>query len=140
MIDSDAIKFGRNAEHAAHADDRYTRCARCGFMCHLDRDIHPKGKAGWGLQQPSTALATAITVGDTIVTVDSTTGFASSGYIYVYADGHMMPFKYASCSSSVFTGDTSVTATRAFDVDDVVRGEQTVTGGCPNCGTYNYNQ
>ncbi len=37
-INSDAVKFGRNAEHVKWADDRYARCRRCGFIVHKDRD------------------------------------------------------------------------------------------------------
>lgn len=37
-IESKTVKTGRNAEHPGYADDRYIKCKRCGFVCHLDRD------------------------------------------------------------------------------------------------------
>ena len=43
-IDSDAVNSGRNADLAASDDTRYVRCRRCGFICHLDRDI--RGQRG----------------------------------------------------------------------------------------------
>ena len=50
-IRSTAVHVGRNRENVSRKDDRYVRCARCGFICHLDRDVrHPDGsRAGWGI-------------------------------------------------------------------------------------------
>ena len=39
-IYSRAVHTGRNAEHVTHKDNRYVTCSNCGFICHLDRDIH----------------------------------------------------------------------------------------------------
>ena len=37
-VPSKAVNYGRNAENVAYQDNRYVRCSKCGFMCHLDRD------------------------------------------------------------------------------------------------------
>lgn len=53
-IRSDEVTYGRNAEVAPLKDSRFVRCYRCGFMCHLDRDIHlPYGsRTGQGVTHP----------------------------------------------------------------------------------------
>ena len=38
QIDSDAVNTGRNRDLSTLRDDRYVRCSKCGFICHLDRD------------------------------------------------------------------------------------------------------
>ena len=38
-IRSDEVRYGRNAETVPLKDSRYIRCSRCGFMCHLDREL-----------------------------------------------------------------------------------------------------
>ncbi len=37
-INSKAIHRGRHADQGTLKDDRYLKCTRCGFVCHLDRD------------------------------------------------------------------------------------------------------
>lgn len=144
-IRSDRVGHGINKDISTWRDDHYVRCARCGFVCHRDRDIrgHEGDRTGWGQTIPSTALASAVAIGDTTITVDSDDGFPSSGYIYIYADGHTMKFAYESVASDVFTGDTddtvNGTATRAFDEDDVVYGDAIIKG-CPQCGTLLYDK
>ena len=51
-IKSDAVHHGRNFDRGAFKDDRQVRCARCGWICQLDRDSrHPEGSlAGWGIK------------------------------------------------------------------------------------------
>lgn len=39
-IHSDAIHYGLNYDKGSLKDERYVRCRRCGFMCHLDRNRH----------------------------------------------------------------------------------------------------
>ena len=53
-IDSDEVRYGRNAETAVPKDSSYVRCSRCGFMCSIDRDIRaPYGsKLGQGISHP----------------------------------------------------------------------------------------
>jgi hypothetical protein len=53
-VPSDAVEHGRHAEHKARRDKRYYRCNRCGFVCHLDRDVRlPYGsRAGQGITHP----------------------------------------------------------------------------------------
>jgi hypothetical protein len=59
-IRSDAVHYGRNKDLGTWRDDRYIRCARCGFVCHLDRDNPaPKGsKLGWGMDYATTTYTT----------------------------------------------------------------------------------
>ena len=63
-IASKAVKHGLNAEHAKYADDRYVRCKKCGFICHLDRDAHFKrgSHAGDGITHPDVVAYDASTV------------------------------------------------------------------------------
>jgi hypothetical protein len=75
-VPSDEIRYGRHAETGAYRDSRYVRCSRCGFMCHLDRDM----RAPYG--------------------------------------------------SHAGEGVTRVTGVNDF----------TVTGGCPSCGAFTYDQ
>ena len=51
QIRSDAVHHGRNSDGGAYKDDRYVRCSRCNFICHLDRDQRaPEGsRLGWGI-------------------------------------------------------------------------------------------
>jgi len=38
-INSSAVHYGRNIDlNPSRRDDRYVRCTKCGFICHLDRD------------------------------------------------------------------------------------------------------
>lgn len=69
------VHGGRNPELGTYRDERFARCARCGFMNHLDRETHlPDGsRAGWGF-----------TYGDEI-TLDSSATFDSST---VHFDGY----------------------------------------------------
>jgi hypothetical protein len=68
-IHSEAIHSGRNPDLGVYRDDRFVRCARCGFINNLDREVHlPYGsRAGWGF-----------TYGDEISMDDSTTTFDSA--------------------------------------------------------------
>jgi hypothetical protein len=81
-INSDAIHTGRNADEQAAGqpyppsstaglppytisttgastwrDDRYVRCARCGFICNLDRDRRSRegSREGWGINYEAVA-------------------------------------------------------------------------------------
>jgi len=146
-VQSKAVNYGRNLDNTVYSDDKYVRCRQCGFMCHLDRDMKaPDGSMiGDGIAQGDTLLSSAVAVGDTTVSVDSTTGFASSGSAYIYetnstevssGDNKMMPFVYTGVTDNSFTGVTGVVT--AFADNDVVRGEVKAKGGCPQCGSYNY--
>jgi hypothetical protein len=100
---------------------------------------HPKGR-GEGNSQPYTTLYGAVLKGATTVIVDSTTGFPTSGYIYIYDTGYpnggkMNKVAYTGTTATRFTGCTGVEA----HADDMyVRGEVTCAG-CPFCGTYMYD-
>ncbi len=49
-VNSEAVNSGRNFDQGKWKDQRYIRCSKCGFICHLDRDR--KGvrgsREGWG--------------------------------------------------------------------------------------------
>lgn len=147
-IRSDEERTGRNAELVPFQDSRYVRCARCGWINNLDRESHlPEGsRAGWGTTQPSTTLNGAVAAGDTTITVVSTDGFSSAGQIIVYETALPYsskkalndPITYTGITSTTFTGCASVTAAHATGL--TVRGEQVVTGGCAQCGTFLYNK
>ena len=53
---SDSVNYGLNAENAKRRDDRFVRCGRCGFICHLDRDkfSHYGARDGWGINYTKT--------------------------------------------------------------------------------------
>jgi len=50
-IDSDRVGYGKNRDLGTWRDDRYVRCSRCGFICHLDRDSRSRDgdRRGWGV-------------------------------------------------------------------------------------------
>jgi len=52
-IDSNAVNYGRNPDLDDLKDDRYVRCSKCGFICHLDRDKRGVrgSKEGNGIKQ-----------------------------------------------------------------------------------------
>lgn len=56
---------GRNAEHAPLKDSGFVRCARCGFVCHKDRDSRaPEGsRRGEGISYRQVYLQTTIVNG-----------------------------------------------------------------------------
>ena len=49
-IRSTRVGSGRNPDLGTYRDDRFVRCAKCGFINNLDREVHlPEGsRAGWG--------------------------------------------------------------------------------------------
>lgn len=55
-IRSDAVHSGRNTDLDDLRDDRYVRCSKCGFICHLDRDKRSVrgSREGNGIKQPNT--------------------------------------------------------------------------------------
>lgn len=144
-VPSDDITFGRNRSRRPYSDSNYYRCWNCGFICQSDRDAYSyEGeRTGDGLKLPDTEVASAISVGDSTITVNSTTGFPSSGYIYIYPEAsgaangvNVDRIAYTGIGSTTFTGCTEITL--AHDTDSIVRGENTVKSGCPGCGTLLY--
>ena len=145
-IRSDAVNHGRNAEVVPYQDQKYVRCSRCGFICHADRDdSQPEGsRASWGNTMPETTLNGSVAKNDTTINVFSTTGFSSSGSIYIYETG--LPYsssralndkvEYTGITSTSFTGCTSVSV---HSTGMMVRGE-IVTAGCPQCGSFLFNK
>ena len=65
-------------------------CPNCGFIAHGDRDPRDRdgSRAGDGYARQSTQLASAVSIDDTTITVDSTTGFTSpsTGSITAFAN------------------------------------------------------
>jgi len=70
-INSKAIHTGRNADGQGSGqpfppgsttpaqnlrDDKFVRCSRCGFICHLDRDRRSRdgSREGWGVNYSAT--------------------------------------------------------------------------------------
>jgi hypothetical protein len=51
-VNSEMVSHGRNIDKYTYRDDRFVKCARCGFTCNADRHRHhPKGsRAGWGMK------------------------------------------------------------------------------------------
>lgn len=144
-VPSEAISSGLNRDLGTYPDNKYVRCNKCGHILNSERHRrYPEGsRAGYGTSQPSTTLSANITTATTTINVASTTGFTSSGYIYIYnarstgASGTSVDrVAYTGIGATTFTGCTAIT--RAHTSGDTVRGEQTVAGGCPFCGTYLY--
>lgn len=52
-IRSSAVKYGRNRDIDTWDDNRYVRCARCGWVCNLDRDLRGQrgSRQGWGITE-----------------------------------------------------------------------------------------
>lgn len=50
-IKSDAISSGLNPDLTVPDDRSYVRCARCGFVCNTQRDLHATdgSRLGWGI-------------------------------------------------------------------------------------------
>lgn len=42
MIYSEAVNHGLNHDKGTYKDNRYIRCGRCGWVCHLDRDTRER--------------------------------------------------------------------------------------------------
>jgi len=148
-IDSKGVHFGRNRDLGTYNDDRYLHCSNCHFICHLDRNRpgDEDSRQGWGISQPSSTLSASVAVTDTTISVASTTGFSSSGYIYIYdaesdySNGtNVDRVAYTGKTGTTFTGCSYITRTHAED--DIVRGEQVASSsnGCPFCGAMLYNK
>lgn len=80
-IYTDANQAGRNRTDGPIPESQYCRCSRCGQI--FNKVKFPKGW-GEGNVQPSSQLNAHVSEGATTITVDSTAGFPSSGYIYIY--------------------------------------------------------
>jgi hypothetical protein len=137
---SDAVRYGRNRDKGTWDDSRYTRCAFCRFIGHMDRNSwEDNNVSSTSMVHPYTQLNGAVLAGAASVTVDSTSGFSSSGYIYIYDTGLANSSTASRCNKVTYTGKTGTTFTGCSNVtahsDNMyVRGEQTPSGGCPKCG------
>jgi hypothetical protein len=62
-IPSDSISTGRNPDLGTWKDNRYVRCQRCGFMCHLDRDSRASegSRVGEGMSYSTTFNTVSLT-------------------------------------------------------------------------------
>lgn len=141
QIRNEAVTTGINHDQVTYPESGYIRCSRCGQV--LNKHRHPQG-TGDGVTQVETQLNGAVLVNATSITVDSTTGFDSSGYVYIYDTGvvssttgcRMNRVAYTGTSSTSFTGCTNV---KAHADNMYVRGESKSTGGCPFCSTFEYD-
>jgi hypothetical protein len=119
-------------------ESRFVRCSQCGHI--VDTSKRQRATEGDGLVMPSTQLASAVTAGDTTITVDSTSGFDSNGTAYIFdcnsERDHDESFTYTGTTSTTFTGVSGVAYDHA--VDCYVRGEEVAEGGCGFCGSYAY--
>lgn len=126
MINSDAVYRGRNFDKES---DEFVRCARCGFICKVERDIQaPRGsRTGWGITN------TAYNVCE--VTYDEITQNYEDG-ANEYDDQNT---EYDKNSVSY---DTGLDDTNQINYDGISRTiyDPIVTSGCPQCGTLLYNK
>lgn len=124
---SDSIHYGLNQDLGTWRDEKYVRCARCGFTCHLDRDTrgHERSRAGWG-----TSYVSDITVDDTRVAVDSAS-FTNSAV--TLQNVHVNGYFIGGPSSSLSTSSTGLISMYGEGTQ-----RETVTQGCPFCGTLLY--
>lgn len=115
-------------------DKKRRHCKICGFYCKKDRDAHSDGD---GISYVTATVSGAISIGDTTVTVDSTSGFDSADTVNLFsANGDVnCDFTYTGTTSTTFTGVTGIT--KAFPDASVVVSSVTY-GGCPFCGSLNW--
>lgn len=136
------LQSGMNTDKATYPEGSWIKCKKCGHV--LNRARHPKG---WGVgnTQQSTQLDGTVSAGDTTITVDSTTGFDDDGSAIIYDTGKINSntdnrsdrFEYTGKTDTIFTGVTGVSFDHADDM--YVREERKATGGCPFCGSFNYD-
>jgi hypothetical protein len=107
----------------------------------MNKYAHPEGTED-GISQAETQLNGAILAGVNSITVDSTVGFPSSGNLYIYDTGLPMStdnkvnrVAYLGKTIASFTGCTNV---KAHANNMYVRGDVVASGGCPMCGTFEY--
>ena len=145
-VPSDDVRHGLNATTTGYDDSKYITCWNCKQKCQLQRDARSSegSRTGDGIRRPDTLLTVAVALLDTTITVASTTGFADSGYIYIYdaasvrsTGTQMDKVAYTGLTGTTFTGCTEIS--RTHEIDDVVRGELTVGMGCPFCGCLVYS-
>ena len=116
QVPSDRVGYGLNRDTGVWRDDRYYRCAKCGHVCHLDRDQRaPDGsRLGYGVD-------------------------LASNTFHSYATGHMSGERSAGWGiPALNTGDTSTGSIWSSTVA-VVRINPVVTKGCPFCGSYRFD-
>ena len=77
-IHSTEVRTGRNIDLGTYRDSRYIRCGKCGFINHLDREVHlPEGsRAGYGF-----TYGDEITMDSSTITFDSSTVHFDGYYI-----------------------------------------------------------
>jgi hypothetical protein len=112
MIPSDRVSYGRNQDLGTRNDSKFVRCARCGFVCHLDRDRRSRNGArdGEGISYASDITFDASNVGFDSSNITSSTITLQN----VHFDGY-----YIGGSDS---------------------SRSTVTAGCPLCGCLLYDR
>lgn len=135
-IPSKAIQHGYHYDNAAYRDNMQVRCSRCGFICNLDRDLrsHPGGYESWGtnIQDVYGEYDYFSRYDDKTLAVYSTYDQAGVPYDMPTKDTY----------TDVVTTYDNLLNQGAFDTYDNLRisvQDALVVGGCPQCGTYLYN-
>ena len=106
-------------------DDTKSKTTR--FKIFLDRMIRVNGTdankayngSAWETSGNSTALSSGVAIGATSISVDSTTGFASAGTLYLQGDENWIEITYTGKTATTFTGipasgDNSITEAAAL--------------------------
>jgi hypothetical protein len=134
LIQSDSVRYGRNAELTTWDDARYVRCKYCGYICHLDRDLRVPfdSRLGDGTVHPSTQLNGAVTANDTTITVDDASDFATpaTGSITAFASAGRAGTTVTSASHGLNGGKVTITGTTSYNgtfyIDNVVTDSFTI--------------
>lgn len=134
---SDAVYHGLNFDKE---QDRYVRCARCGFPCKLDRDISaPNGsRAGWGINYV-VADNSAVNYDQPEVSYDAIDAIVPGAKI---TDSSLRNYDNSEAyDSSYVTYNTFSANDGSLSYDSVKRiYDPVVTAGCPQCGCLTYNK
>ena len=133
-INSDAINSGLNYDKGTWIDNRYVRCARCGFICHLDRDMHSTegSPEGWG------KVDTATTVHDETALENRLTGevrLSNPERYFAHSNDENRGTPVYDHSEIIYNDPNTFYYPRDYSVYDPV-----VTKGCPQCGCLLYNK
>jgi len=117
--------------NASPEDDRYVRCARCGFIAKPNRDQSaPDGsRIGWGIKNTSYDICF-----QTYDDVDFT------GLEYYGGDTDILYDDDRFSYNSEITYDGARASDPSYDGIEKTIYDPVVTTGCPQCGTLRYNK
>lgn len=121
IIESEDVRHGRNATTYKWDDQRFVRCWNCGQVNQLDRESQSRrgSRASDGIKQAATELASAVATTDTVITVDSVTGFTTpdTGSITVFANGGRKRTTVTAASHGLKGGKVTITGTTSYNGD-----------------------